>query len=232
MVAVDGQPTQVVLRLQVGARNEVPLRDDGTGGDTVGGDRIFTATLQAGDIIGALRDDDVQRVFVGFLDLRNASTTVQSINTFADVYTPNVPVAPITRLAQDVQGSPHLVNINDPAFFTDGSVTRIARRFYQFFGDDYDFLNFVSAPARIANRTHSTVKNEVDGIGLSRSDGSATFGSGGGSSGSTGFPSRPSTMAPQSGTRTSTGISGSTFSTFFPSHPACRTGRSPAWRQA
>jgi hypothetical protein len=60
--------------------------------------------------------------------------------------TPNVPVAPITRLAQDVQGSPHLVNINDPAF-SRMVASRGSTRFYQFFGDDYDFLNFVSTPA-------------------------------------------------------------------------------------
>jgi hypothetical protein len=179
MVAVQGQPTQVVIRLQVGTPREIELRDDGTQGDSVSGDRVFTATLAAADIVAALRDDDVQRVFVGFVDLRNGPVTAQSINTFVDVRTSRIPETAITRLAQDVQSSAHLVNINDPAYFTDGSATRVAQRFYQFFGDDYDFLNLISTPDRVANRNHGTVKNEVEGIGLNRSDASATFGSGG-----------------------------------------------------
>jgi hypothetical protein len=57
--AVSGSPTRVALTFDSGA--SLDLRDDGTGGDTRAGDGVFTVSLPAAMILGALRADAVQR---------------------------------------------------------------------------------------------------------------------------------------------------------------------------
>ena len=173
--AVSGAPSRVTLDLSAGGTIE--MRDDGSGGDRRGGDTVFTASIPAATIVGALRADDVQRVFVGFLNLFNGSTSVFRGNIFADVHTANIGTPAIVQLAPDVQATSRLVNLVDSEYLTDGNVRRVAQAFYRHFDDSFDFLNIVSTPSRFANRTHSIVRNDVDGIGLARSDVSAQFGS-------------------------------------------------------
>jgi hypothetical protein len=155
------------------------MKDDGTGGDRRAGDGVFTASVPAAAIVGARRADDVQRVFVGFLNVFNGSTSVLRGNMFADVHTADVGTPPIAQLGPDVQATARLVNLVDPQYLTDANVRRVAQVFYRYFDDSYDFLNIISTPSRFANRTHTIVRNDVDGVGLPRSDQSAQFGSGG-----------------------------------------------------
>ena len=67
--SVSGTPSRVNLELAAGGTIE--MKDDGTGGDRRAGDGVFTASVPAAAIVGALRADDVQRVFVGFLNVFN-----------------------------------------------------------------------------------------------------------------------------------------------------------------
>jgi hypothetical protein len=183
---VTGAPSRVSLELNAGGTIE--MKDDASGGDRRAGDGVFTASLPAATILSSLRSDDVQRVFVGFLNLFNGSTSVFRGNMFADVHTADVSTSSIAQLAPDVQVTSRLVNIVDPAYFADSNVRRVAQTFYRHFGDSYDFLNVIATPSRFANRTHTVVRNDVDGIGLPRSDLSAQFGSGGRLRGYTLFP--------------------------------------------
>ena len=184
--SVTGAPSRVSLELNTGVTIE--MKDDGSGGDRRAGDGVFTASVPAATILSSLRSDDVQRVFVGFLNVFNGSTSVLRGNMFADIHTADVGTSSIAQLAPDVQVTSRLVNIVDPPFFADSNVRRIAQIFYRYFGDSYDFLNVIAAPSRFANRTHSIVRNDVDGIGLPRSDLSAQFGSSGRLRGYTLFP--------------------------------------------
>jgi hypothetical protein len=175
--AVNGSPSRVALELSAGGFIE--MRDDGTGGDTRGADSVFTASIPASTILSALRADDVQRVFVGFLTLFNGAASVFRGNMFADVHTPEVGTFDIARLGPDAQATFRVVNMIDPQYLSDNNVRRVAQAFYRHYGDDYDFLNIISTPSRFANRTHTIVRNDVSGIGFPLTDGSAQFGSAG-----------------------------------------------------
>jgi len=174
--AINGSPSRVSLTLLTGS---IDLRDDGSNGDASAGDGVFTGMIPASTIQTLMQPDDVQRVLIGFLDVFNGATRVLRGNTFVDVYTPDIPAISIDQLAADVQATDRLVNVVDPAFLTDGNVKRIAQTFYRHFDDGFDFLNIVSLPTRFLNRTHSTVKNDVQGIGETRIDTSAQYGSSG-----------------------------------------------------
>lgn len=109
------------------------------------------------------------------------------LNVFVDVLTPDVPPVDIQNPAAEVQQTAHLVNIVDPALL-DAPVSAVTGRFYQHLGDDYDLLDVVYATARPMNRHHVTVRNEVDGIGVPRTDKTAHYGSAGRLMGITVFP--------------------------------------------
>ena len=178
-------PSQVALEPGGGAITAtIALRDDGTGGDRVAGDRIYTCQLNAAQIVNAMRADDVHRVFLGFLNLFAGAR----YNIFADVYGADAGTYPITRLSQFVQSTPRLVNIQDPAYFVSNDPAHVTQEFYRWFGDDFDLLNLIYSPERIQNRNHFTVKNSVDGIGLARTDNTGRYGSAGRLQGISQFP--------------------------------------------
>src|SRR5262245_37461350 len=186
-VTVAGSPTRVYLEFQP-TNSEVDLRDDGVAPDRRAGDAVYTASLSTTAIVAALRADDVQRVFVGFLNLMNGSTRVVRLNIFASVYSGAVPAVPISPLSGIAQSTSRLVNIVDPDYLADSNTPRVVRTFYQYFPDDFDFLNIITIPSRSQNRSHQPVRNDVAGIGASRFDNSRNYGSGGRLQGINFFP--------------------------------------------
>ena len=188
---VTGSPTRVTLDFnpgQLGAPTTFSLHDDGASGDRAAGDRIYSVQLPSAQILAAIRASDVQRVFVGFLNVSNGTTNVFRGNIFADVYTSGAGVFPIAQLSPTVQATSRLVNINDPAYFSGGDITHVTREFYRWFGDDYDFINLIYTPARFSNRNHFAVRNDVEGIGMARFNNSSTYGSLGRLQGISQFP--------------------------------------------
>ncbi|HEY2431824.1 MAG TPA: choice-of-anchor X domain-containing protein [Vicinamibacterales bacterium] len=183
--AVSGSPSRVSLALTAGS---IDLHDDGSNGDANAGDGVFTVTVPASTVAAQMQPDDVQRVFVGFLDVFGGATRVLRANVFVDVYTPDIPQVPIAVLAGDVQATDRLVNVVDSAFLTDGNVKRIAQTFYRYYSDSFDFLSIVSTPSRFQNRSHATVSNGVQGIGETRIDTSAEYRSSGRLLGYSRFP--------------------------------------------
>ena len=179
-VTVDFSPLGTSLTIEA--------KDDGTAGDRIAGDRVYTAPLPVANILGAVQVNDVHRVFIGFLNLFNGTTSVFRGNLFVDVFGSDVPSYPIRSFSPFVQATPLLVNIHDPAFFTSPDTSRITKEFYRWFGDDYDVVNLIADPQRFANRTHSVIKNRVTGIGLAMTDFSAQFGSAGRLQGISSFP--------------------------------------------
>ena len=98
-VSVKGSPTAVTLQLEsTGA--EVSLRDDGSGGDRVAGDGIYTVTLGATDLLYGFTPDDVHRNFVGYLRLYRGREVRVQYNIFADILTADVPPVGIRRLSR------------------------------------------------------------------------------------------------------------------------------------
>jgi hypothetical protein len=189
-IELAGTPaTRVTLEYQPqGSVTVIELRDDGTGGDQRAGDAIWTAQVPSAPILAGRRADDVHRVFVGFVNIFNGATNVMRGNMFISVYTADLGTPGITRLGQFVQATPRVVNIHDAGFFVNREPTRITREFYRWFGDDYDVLNLVYEPPRFSNRTHSVVKNDVQGIGLQLVNNTSLFGSAGRLQGISQFP--------------------------------------------
>jgi hypothetical protein len=173
---------------QVGA--ELAMRDDGTGGDRVAGDSVYTVTVQASLLTQGLQDNDVFRRFVGFLEAFPTTGNPFQGNVFAEIITDQIPRLPITSLATDAQRTTHVVNLVDSDYATGANpdVTRITKRFYQLVGDDYDFLNIVQVLSRFQNRFHAVTKNEVRGIGENVFNSAVAYGSSGKLSGISHFP--------------------------------------------
>lgn len=189
-VELSGIPTRVNVEFQPlgSATTILELNDAGSGGDRVAGDRTYSVRLPVAPIQDALRADDVHRVFIGFLNLFNGATNVFRGNLFVDVYASSAGTAPVARLSQFVQATSRIVNIHDPAYFLSLDPARVTQEFYRWFGDTYDVINLVYDPQRFQNRTHSVIRNEVSGIGLSLSNNSGRFGSAGRLTGISQFP--------------------------------------------
>ena len=170
------------------ANASIALRDDGSEGDRAAGDRIYSGRLPVAPILAARTLDDVNRVFIGFLNVFNGSTATIRGNLFVDVYTTVMGVYPVSRLSQFVQATTRVVNIHDAGYFTSRNLSTVTREFYRYFPDNYDVLNIVFDPQRFENRTHFVVKNTVSGIGLPMTNSSVTYGSGGRLIGISQFP--------------------------------------------
>ncbi len=125
----------------------------------------------------------------GYINLYQGSTQVLHGWLSVGVEDGQIPSVSVSSVASDMQATPHLVNLvwsfSDPSQIDQQAV---AKRFYQVYGDDYDFLNIISTPSYFGNRYHYEVRNAVSGIGLSIFDNSADFGSSGQLLGITRFP--------------------------------------------
>ena len=166
----------------------ITLHDDGADGDRVANDRVYSGRVPVAPILSARTADDVNRVFIGYLNVINGATRIIRGNLFVDVYTTEIGTYPVTRLTQFVQATTRVVNIHDAAYFSSRNVQLVTREFYRHFPDDYDVLNIVFDPQRFENRTHGVIKNTVTGIGMTAVDTSAAYGSGGRLIGISSFP--------------------------------------------
>jgi len=168
-VSLDFNPAGTTL-------TQIELRDDGAEGDRVAGDRTYSVRVPVGPILAARTLDDVNRVFVGFLDIFNGTARMR-FNLFVDVYTSVVGEYPITRLSQFVQATTRLVNIHSPAYFASRNIVNVVLEFYRSFPDEYDFVNMIADPQRFENRYHSVIANDVSGIGQALTNGARSWGS-------------------------------------------------------
>jgi len=165
-----------------------PMFNDGTNGDLVPGDATWTIQFQPAEILSKATPQWVHRPFIGFCE---PSGTTARQNVFAEVWTADVGLADVRQIDPTTQETDHVVNIVAFANETQtGTHTHWAQRFYQYYRDRFDFLNFVytGAVQRTGNRFHSGVKNTISGIGLSMTDSTAVYGSRGGLLGISVFP--------------------------------------------
>jgi hypothetical protein len=168
---------------------DLPMLDNGTGGDEVAADGIYTVTLTPAQAAQGLQTDDVYKKFIGYIKPFQGTTQQFRLNTFTNVTAADIPRQTISRAAADVQYTENLVNVIDPTFSVNSDYKKIARKFYQYFNDEYDFINVISVQNNIANRFHFAVQNSVQGIGLSQLNTSLDYGSGGKLLGISVFPS-------------------------------------------
>lgn len=158
------------------ASSPLELHDDGESADLLANDSVYSASLDPRPFLEALQADDVNRIFVGFLDVYVGTERVFRGNTSLDIKTPDIPVLPVVPLAADAQGTTHVVNILDPSAAEGLDAQRIVGRFYDLLPDEFDFLNVVSMLSRFENRHHIFIRNAVHGIGLNNFDASNLWG--------------------------------------------------------
>jgi len=201
-VKLVGKPSQIEIELDptgtgITGGNKLPLRDDGTGGDRVASDNIWTAMLNSAQIVQGLRADDLFSRFVGFVQA--VPTYILPcglpwrLNIFAPVASDEVVRMAVGRPAADVQYTAYVANIADAAWLKDDAAQlnygEMAKKFYRTFPDGYDFLNIVTyGRVYFSNRGHMTVSNDVQGIGATIFNQSANYGSTGRLKGITVFP--------------------------------------------
>jgi len=176
--------TSVILNLGGGYTTTTTpknLRDDGTNGDLVAGDKRFSLMLQPAELLPLYRSPNPS-LLLGYLDLYSGSTVAIRAASNVKVLATNMPITQPQVVDAQVQAASHVANLRvtrSEFFGSAQSLAWVSSRFYQYFKDDFDFLNIVYDGALFENRTHSHVQNQVDGVGLSRFNGSGSYGSGG-----------------------------------------------------
>ncbi|MDN5204896.1 fibronectin type III domain-containing protein [Fulvivirgaceae bacterium BMA10] len=184
-VIPKGDFTNVVFEYEQADR---PMLDDGSGGDLIAGDGIYSISFEANEIIDKLEDSDVFRPFIGFCKLVNNTEIKLKLNVFAEIWTPDIPPVPQIQLASDIIAGPNIINIIDQVPTGSFDFVGWTQKFFDHFNDDYDFINIVIAPSQPGNRFHFQIKNDVQGIGSSIFDNTDQYGSNGKLQGINFFP--------------------------------------------
>ncbi|MCP4120499.1 MAG: hypothetical protein GY751_01960 [Bacteroidetes bacterium] len=183
---ISGTPSSVELALTNGSF--VQLVDNGTNGDQVAGDKIYTAILTPSQMLHRFTADKVNRNFIGFLRLFRNGVIIKKYNFFIDILTSDIPPIQITTVTSDVQYSENLVNIVDPNFYKSYSIQHVTKKFYSHFSDLYDYINVIYEISHFKNRSHWTIRNDVQGIGARIVNHTDAYGSSGRLLGRTEFP--------------------------------------------
>ena len=186
-VKVEGSPTEVKLML-ASTGTEILLKDDGSGGDMAAGDGIHTVTIGVADVLYNFTPDDVNRNFIGYLRLYLGTEQKGQYNLFIDILNNTIPPVEINLISVDVQYTEHLVNMVDPTFFNNFQLSSLIQDFYACFDDVYDFINVIYEIPHFENRYHFGIRNDIQHIGISLFDNTATYGSSGRLLGCTVFP--------------------------------------------
>ena len=162
-----------------------PMFDDGTNGDRVAGDAIWTIQFAANEILSKMTPASVNRPFIGFCKPAGGG----QFNVFAEVWTASMGIAPAYTRNANTRQTTHLVNmIVSTSEVLAPDYAAMTRRFYTLFPDAFDFINFVYVAGVRGNRFHVGVRNEVSGIGIALFDATATWGSAGRLRGANVFP--------------------------------------------
>lgn len=162
------------------------MYDDGSNGDLVAGDTLWTCLFTTSEIFARNFANRVFRPFIGTCTPAGSA----AFNTVAEVWTPEIGLVPITtNMASSSQETDYVVNyVATRAQLTNFNAAFWASRFYTTHGDKFDFLNFVHIAGVRGNRYHAGVKNTVLGISTSTYSNNASFGSAGRLQGYTVFP--------------------------------------------
>lgn len=172
------------------ALNPLILIDDGTQGDEVGGDMIFT--VDGLSIAGVVGNPLVNTAGGRDIHLRLHYPNGQFIDVDIDpklairgVSLSQVPTPAVMPLAADAQMTDYVLNLvvtpsgDFPEYVFDKR--EAAKKYYEYFPDDRDFLLFATTYPEfgLGAANYYSVSNDIQGIGLGIFDNSADYGSGG-----------------------------------------------------
>ena len=166
--------------------SSVELFDDGSHGDALAGDGVFSLD----ELSPAQTTGTIGNLLIRFVPMtfRYADTheefSDEDLGLTLHYVSPSVPVPAFADLAADVRATRFVVNVvaplqgEFPGHFMDSEV--VSHRYYDFFPDERDFL-MIAKPFNTNGFAASfrTVRNDVLGIGLETIDDSADYGSAG-----------------------------------------------------
>ncbi len=163
---VTSNPTSVAYVPQSGPI--IPL--------TPAGDDTYQITLHPEDFLDGYKIGHGHH-FIGFLDIVGNDTTIRR-NLSINVRDETMPSVKSISLNEIAQASTHIINLRDDELWLSGwAPANVFNRFYNHFGDNFDFVNIVSQVETGRNRGYWSVRNDIRGIGLSRKDNGDTYGS-------------------------------------------------------
>lgn len=169
---ITGGPASVVFNY-----NSVPrlMYDDGSNGDLVAGDNVWTCLFTANEIISKNVSNRVFRPVIGTCVPTNAG----AFNSIAEVWTSQIGLVPITtNLAATNQHTDYVVNfVASKSQLTNFNAAFWSSNFFKFFPGKFDFLNFVHIAGVRGNRYHAGVHSTVTGIGQTPYNFSTNYGS-------------------------------------------------------
>jgi hypothetical protein len=153
----------------------------------------YTLLVSPSDLLFDYAPDDVNRNFVGFMDVVEVAGAEPSrMSLHMNVDDANIPAVPVVKFKSGMRCGPHVVSLYMPGIDPWASLVNqpvVTTQFYGAFPDDFDFLSIVHGnPSRPENRFHGQVQNKVSGIGDPLFDDTAATGSAGRLLGITHYP--------------------------------------------
>jgi len=165
-VQTDGSTSEVKLVLANGSVRLLEHQGNG----------LFLTTLFSAETLYGEWRKYVKRNYIGQLDLGGGEIYPLSIN----IDDGSIPEVTVLDLDETTRISPRTVNFyipgNHPAQL---SIEEVTRRFYQYFPDEFDFINVVTTATGSRDSYFINVKNSVLGLGLALFDNTSTYGSSG-----------------------------------------------------
>lgn len=164
-VGVNGIPSAVQLSLVTGL---VPLQRVSNG--------VWSGRVSANDLVFNYRTGDLRNT-ASFIEVVSQAGTRQSSVT-VNVKDNTIPAIVPQTLSQTVQAASHVVNIRYDSLYLGGQVPpEVLRTFYQFFGDEYDFITVVEQVQSDTAPFYFAARNDVSGLGLQLFDRAGPYGS-------------------------------------------------------
>ncbi len=141
---------------------------------------VYTVSLSAAVAHGGLTANDVFRKHIGQVEMLDSGVVI-SVNTFTQIWTPEIGMTTVTQQSALAQSTNSILNIVDVVGFTDNATgnaaPRLTARLYANLPDSFDFVNLIWDASLVGNRHHIPVRNSVQGIGKPPQDAGASFGS-------------------------------------------------------
>ena len=173
--SVAGSPTRVQLTMPSGT---LTLASVGNG--------LYRAQLTPEQLLWGYEVGDGHN-FVGYLDVYTNANRDRA-NVFVNVKDQTVPNVAIKSLGEDLQVSPHLVNLRWDELYTGGISKAAVQAFYSRFSDEFDFVAVMTQVDHFENRHYEEVRQDTEGIGAPFYDYTAEWGSAGRLQGAIHYP--------------------------------------------
>ena len=165
-IQTSGSPPEVELMLVNGTQRKLDHLGNG----------LYSTTITHSEALYGNGSAYVYRNYIGYLDLNNGS----KYQLFISLDDGSIPEVAMLDLEPGVRISPRIVNFLIPrANPTQLSLSQVTRLFYQYFPDEFDFINIVTIPAQYRATYFLNIKNSTKGLGLEKFDNTSDYGSSG-----------------------------------------------------